>query len=110
MQDALIIQLGSGLQSISGIPPVCTEINVSCLILFHTIPTFNNHEIEGSTKRYGKRRKCWLPALPPFPTKIKYENKQGAIIQKLSKQELQIMCTAHPLDEIYPPTKFQNHS
>ena len=29
---------------------------------------------------------------------------------KLSKQELQFMCTAVPLDEIYPPTKFHNHS
>ena len=43
-------------------------------------------------------------------TKLKYENKQRAITQKLSKQELQFMCTALPLDEIYPPTKFHNHS
>ena len=39
-------------------------------------------------------------------TKFKYENKQRAITQKISKQELPIMCTALPLDEIYPPTKF----
>ena len=39
-------------------------------------------------------------------TKIKYENKQRAMTQKLSKQELRFMCTALPLDEIYPPTKF----
>ena len=43
-------------------------------------------------------------------TKFKYENKQRAITQKLSKQELWFMCTALPLDEIYPPTKFHNHS
>ena len=33
-----------------------------------------------------------------------------AITQRLSKQELRLMCTALPLDEIYPPTKFHNHS
>ena len=43
-------------------------------------------------------------------TKFKYENKQRAITQKLSKQELWFMCTALPLDEIHPPTKFHNHS
>ena len=43
-------------------------------------------------------------------TKFKYENKQRAITQKLSKQELWFMCTALPLDEIYPPTKFLNPS
>ena len=36
--------------------------------------------------------------------------KKRAITQRLSKQELRFMCTALPLDEIYPPTKFQNHS
>ena len=39
-------------------------------------------------------------------TKFKFENKQRAITQKLSKQELRFICTALPLDEIYPPTKF----
>ena len=43
-------------------------------------------------------------------TKLKYENKQRAITQRLSKQELQFMCTALPFDEIYPPMKFPNHS
>ena len=43
-------------------------------------------------------------------TKFKYENKQRAKTQKLSKQELPFMCTALPLDEIYPPPKFHNHS
>ena len=43
-------------------------------------------------------------------TKFKYESKQRAITQKISKEELQFMCTALPLDEIYPPTKFHNHS
>ena len=45
-----------------------------------------------------------------FWTKFKYKNKQRAITEKLSKQELLFMCTALPLDEIYPPTKFHNHS
>ena len=44
-------------------------------------------------------------------TKFKYEKKKGgAITQRLSKQELRFMCTALPLDEIYPPTKLHNHS
>ena len=43
-------------------------------------------------------------------TKFKYEKKQRAITKKLSKQELQFMYTALPLDEIYTPTKFHNHS
>ena len=43
-------------------------------------------------------------------TKLWYESKQRAITQKISKQELWFMCTALPLDEIYPPTKFHNHS
>ena len=43
-------------------------------------------------------------------TKFKYKNKQRAITQNLGKQELRFMCTALPLDEIYPPTKFHNHS
>ena len=46
-------------------------------------------------------------------TKFKYEkNKknQRAITQRLSKQELQFMCTALPIDKIYPPRKFHNHS
>ena len=43
-------------------------------------------------------------------TKFKYEYKQRAITKKLSKQELQFMCTALPSDEIYSPTKFHNHS
>ena len=42
--------------------------------------------------------------------KIKYENKQRAITQKLSKRELLFLCTALHLDEIYLPTKFHNHS
>ena len=43
-------------------------------------------------------------------TKFKYEKNQRAITQRLSKQELWFMCTALPLDEIYPPTTFHNHS
>ena len=41
---------------------------------------------------------------------LRMKKKQRAITQRLSKQELQFMCTALPLDEIYPPTKFHNHS
>ena len=43
-------------------------------------------------------------------TKFKYENKQRAITQKLSKRELWFLCTAHRLDEIYAPMKFHNRS
>ena len=43
-------------------------------------------------------------------TKFKCENKQRAITQKLSKQELWFMCTALPLDEAYSSMKFHNHS
>ena len=43
-------------------------------------------------------------------TKLKYKKKQWAIIQKLSKQELQFICNVLPLDKINPPTKFHNHS
>ena len=43
-------------------------------------------------------------------TKFNNENLQRAITQKLSKHELQFMWTALPLDEIFPPTKFHNHS
>ena len=42
-------------------------------------------------------------------TKLKFESKERAITQKISKQELRFMCTALPL-EVYPPTKFHNHS
>ena len=41
---------------------------------------------------------------------MKKKKKKRAITQKLSKQDLQFLCTAPPLDEIYPPTKFNNHS
>ena len=43
-------------------------------------------------------------------TKFKYEKQQRAIIKKLSKQKLWFLCTALPLDEIYPPIKFHNPS
>ena len=36
--------------------------------------------------------------------------KKRAITKKLSKQELRFICTALPVDEIYTPTKFHNHS
>ena len=43
-------------------------------------------------------------------TKIKNEFKKRAITQSLGKQKLRFICTALPFDEIYPPTKFHNHS
>ena len=43
-------------------------------------------------------------------TKFMYENIQRAITQKLSKQKQSFMGTALPLEEIYPPSKFHNHS
>ena len=42
--------------------------------------------------------------------KIQVGIKKRTITQNLGKQELWFMCTALPLDEIYPPTKFHNHS
>ena len=45
-----------------------------------------------------------------LPTKFKYEKQQRAITQKLTKQKLWFLCTALPLDEIYPPMKFHNPS
>ena len=43
-------------------------------------------------------------------TTFKHKKKQRAITQKLSKQEVQFMGNALQLDEIFPPTKFHNHS
>ena len=43
-------------------------------------------------------------------TKFKYENKQRAITQKISKRELWFLYAALRLDEIYPPMKFHIHS
>ena len=43
-------------------------------------------------------------------TKFKSEKKKRAIAQNLKMQELQFICTALPLDEIYPPMKFHNRS
>ena len=43
-------------------------------------------------------------------TKFKYEKRQRAITQKLSKQELWFLCTALTLGEIYPSMKFHNPS
>ena len=42
--------------------------------------------------------------------KSKYKKKQRAINKKLSKQQLRFIGTVLPLDRIYPPTKFHNHS
>jgi hypothetical protein len=36
----------------------------------------------------------------------KCKNEQRAIIQKLDKAELRLLCTAHQLNEIYLPIKF----
>ena len=45
-------------------------------------------------------------------TKFKYEKKKTpkGNNSKIKQQELRFMCTALLLDEIYPPTKFHNHS
>ena len=42
-------------------------------------------------------------------TKLKYENKQRAITQKLRNAEYQFLCTALLLNETYHPMKFQVH-
>ena len=41
---------------------------VNSLILYHTIPTFNDFKEGGFGKHCRKRRKCWKPAFSPFPT------------------------------------------
>ena len=38
------------------------------LTLYHLIPTFIDSDKEAFWKYCGKKRKCWLPAFPPFPT------------------------------------------
>ena len=65
------------------------------------------NEIYPSTKFHNHSKYSFGDMLR---TKFKYENKQRAVTKKLSKQELWFMCTPLPLDEIYPPTKFHNHS
>ena len=40
-------------------------------------------------------------------TRIKLQNKQRAITQKIQNQELWFLCTALALDVIYSPMKFQ---
>ena len=59
---------------------------------------------------YPPSKFCRLYSLGDMlQTKFRYENIQRATTKKIIKQELRFMCTAHPLDEIYPPTKFHNH-
>jgi hypothetical protein len=43
-------------------------------------------------------------------TKIKYENEQRAITQKIRNAEYLFLCTALLLNELYHPMKFQVHS
>ena len=52
----------------------------------------------------------WYSLGDMLRTNFKYENKQRAITKKLSKRELWFLFTALPLDEIYLPKKFHNHS
>jgi hypothetical protein len=43
-------------------------------------------------------------------TKIKYENKQRAITQKIRNAEYQFLCTVLLPNKIYHPMKFQVHT
>ena len=43
-------------------------------------------------------------------TKFKYEKKAKGNNSKIKQARVWFMCTALPLDKIYPPTKFHNHS
>ena len=36
-----------------------TQKLASTLTLYHTIPSFNDHEKEGFLEHCGKRKKCW---------------------------------------------------
>ena len=41
---------------------------ITVLTLYHTIPTSLDPKVEDFGNHYGKRRKCWVPALSPFLT------------------------------------------
>jgi hypothetical protein len=43
-------------------------------------------------------------------TKMKYENEQRAITQKIRNAEQQFLCTALLINKIYHPLKFQFYS
>ena len=45
-----------------------SEYETDTLILYHIFPTFNDPDKEDFRKHCGKRRKCWEPAISPFPT------------------------------------------
>jgi hypothetical protein len=40
-------------------------------------------------------------------TKMKFENQQRAITQKIRNADQQFLCTALLINKIYPPIKFQ---
>ena len=75
--------------------------------LWFLCTTLGLDEIYPPTKFHNPK---WYSFGDMLRTKFKYENKQRAVTQKLTKRELWFLCTALPLDEIYPPTKFHNHS
>ena len=76
------------------------ELQFICIILpldkIYPPTKFHNHS------KYSFQDMHW--------TKLMYESKQRSITQKIRKQELWFLCTALPLDEIYPRTKFHNPS
>ena len=70
----------------------CKELNVDSykniwfsaltiqLTVYHIIPTFNDPKEESFGKHFEKRRKCWKPAFPPFPTVFSTLSKREIII------------------------------
>ena len=50
------------------LPSLCFLMLLHHLTFSHTIFTFHDTKKESFWKHCGKRRKCWLPAFPPFPT------------------------------------------
>ena len=50
---------------------------------YNTIPTFNDPKEEDIGKHFGKRRKCWLPAFPPFPTVFSMLSKREIVISQI---------------------------
>ena len=106
-------------------------ITIACIVLeICTGKNLSTRKTKGNTQKLSKQELrviCTVPPLhkiyPPTKfhnhskysfgnmhrTKLKYESKQRAITKKKqTKVTVHVHCT--PLEEIYPPTKFHNHS
>ena len=86
MSSAICFNLDQSKILLSGNGLSCTHSSKSPILImygaklnllpftgYNTIPTFNKKSFE---KIVGKRRKCWLQALPPFPHNVLYLMKE----------------------------------